>query len=562
MKKLLSLIITSVMVLTVFSGCNRESNMEKVDPDRTQIYAAVADVGMGSEWLYNLKYRFEKDYPQAQIMINILTTELDDGTVQKIIPSSTMDVFYTNVADFKTIDGIAMDITNWVTEKTYDADGNYVKGETAVNSLDDRLHIFPEYYKMFNMDSRTSGHKYLATPYYMAPYGSWYDVDLFENYGLMYLEGFGDETYRGVDGIEGTEDDMWGADGIEGTFDDGLPATFEDFKKFVGILYNEGLTPFTWSGLHAWMRSHYASAVHLNYEGVADYNLNFTFSGTDSQPEVGQIDRTNGYKLLYQNGRKAGLAMADLMAGNPSYYSDDAFKAAQSHLIAQQDFLGSVTRGGGEKRIAMLLDGAWWEYEAKSYMNNMAQNRGEQFDYGNRRFGYMPIPYFEANAEIGLPAQDHSRTVVFNRGSGSCGLVNKKVENEDAKKIQLVKDFILYSQSSESIKDFTRTTGSLRPVETHFTDEELKSFTYMTRQVYEIVNHPNTDLYVFNENSGLRSEAPALFSGWSWGTKDTNNKTYTEPFLAFAGSEITIVEYYDGMRVYKTKEQWQASIGN
>ena len=552
LKKVISgAICTGIAVSNVFAvGCGGRTSGEKRDPDKIQIECAIADVGMGTEWLYNLKARFEKDYENAQIMINLVTTELETTSIASTLASYDYDVLFTNsgIASMEGVDNLVLDLTDIVTKDVYDANGNYVKSGGTL-SMEDRLQPYTGYLDSVVKKDASGKNQYLTTPYYIAPYGCWYDVDLFE------AEGYFELGYAGLDGEYGTDDDMWGADGVENTFDDNLPATFTDYRTLIETIAADGHTPFTWSGLHSWMRTFYLELIYMNYEGINDYSLNWTLNGVDEQDDIGTVTLEDSYKLINQDGRKAMLKMADFMTSSAEYFSGDAFKSAQTHLEAQHDFLGSVQRTGA-KQIAMILDGAWWENEAKSYMNEMAQEKGAKYGHGVRRFGYLPIPHFEADETIGLAEQKNTKNVL------RCGrvadvLVNKKAEKANAAKRALVEDFILYMQSYASLKDFSQTTGVIRPIQSHFTEKDVKGFTYMAQQVYDLVD--KSDLFIPTlemTNSALKFSAG---TEWMVGSK-VGESVYNEPMLAFAESNVTVAQYLAGQKVRYDEESWNKKI--
>ena len=62
MKKILSVLISVLLLGTLFSavGCNKEE--EEVDSTKTQLYVGNHGGGFGEEWLSNLIARFEEEY--------------------------------------------------------------------------------------------------------------------------------------------------------------------------------------------------------------------------------------------------------------------------------------------------------------------------------------------------------------------------------------------------------------------------------------------------------------------------------------------------------------------
>ena len=275
----------------------------------------------------------------------------------------------------------------------------------------------------------------------------------------------------------------------------------------------------------------------------------------DAQADIGTVTLEDSWKLINQDGRKAMLKLADFMTSSSEYFSGDAFKSAQTHLEAQHDFLGSVQRQGA-KQIAMILDGAWWENEAKSYMNEMAGEKGAKYAHGTRRFGYLPVPHFEADETIGLSEQINTKNVL------RCGrvadiLVNKKVEKATAEKRALLEDFMLYLQSHDSLVDFSQTTGVIRPIDAHFTKNDIEKFTYMAQQVYGLIN--TSDLFI--PTLEMTNTAVKFSAGSDWMVGSiVNGKLYNEPMLAFAESNVTVAEYLAGQKDRYDEESWNKKI--
>lgn len=83
-------------------------------------------------------------------------------------------------------------------------------------------------------------------------------------------------------------------DNKPGTYDDGLPETWEQFKRLLTRMVTRSITPFTWGGMYNTYAERFLNYIWASYEGVDDYMLNYTFNGEDS--DVGEIDKSNGYR--------------------------------------------------------------------------------------------------------------------------------------------------------------------------------------------------------------------------------------------------------------------------
>lgn len=550
--KLLVLLLCCLLAMSpTLSGCRRDEGSEEIDPNRTQIYAAIQDVGVGTQWLYDIKAKFEKDYPDYQLMIEVQTNMLDDGTVQGNLIGSKYDVFFTGyIEDLTTFEGKVYDLSEIVNEKVYGEDGEL--SETApVKSIADKMYAKKDYYNVFDFSEtgEIGEGRFIALPYFTSIYGLWYDADLFEEEGLYNIPG-----YKGLDNVLGTEDDFWGADGEEGTYDDGLPAVFDDFVLMIDTMVQYGITPFTWSGMYSWMRTFYLDSVWANYEGINNYMLNRTFEGTDSN--LGEINHQNGWKLIQQKGRLAALKMAEKMTESPQYYSGTAFFNTQTHLKAQEDFLGSVT-ASDRNRIAMIIDGSWWEYEAKNYMTDMAASRGQKFAYGNRKFGFMPFPVFKG--VNGLPDQTNTEQILLDRTATTCIVVNQSIANREKVKEGVAK-LLQYMHTQSNLAAFHETTGMGRAYEYKLDETNFAKMTDMAVSTYRIANAPETRVAI-TIDSEFRISNPAMFNRWEWGCS-INNTNYGEPFITFVeNSNLTAEQFFAGMANYSSQSKWEELIG-
>ena len=162
-RKLVVLLLSGLLALSpVLNGCRRDEGTEKVDPTRTQIYAAIQDVGVGTQWLYDLKARFEQAYPEYQLMPEVQTNMLDDGTVQGTVTNSKYDIFFTGrVTELSSFKGKVYDLSEIVNEKVYGEDGE-LSATAPVKSIADKLAAKPDYYKAFNMSENTGGESLLV----------------------------------------------------------------------------------------------------------------------------------------------------------------------------------------------------------------------------------------------------------------------------------------------------------------------------------------------------------------------------------------------------------------
>ena len=554
MKKILATFMALILVFGL-GACKPPMDGDDIDPNKTQIYVAIGDNGVGTEFLYDLKAAYEAYNPEVEIVPVQKDAELNNGT--SYMKSASEDVVFINGSnDFSEIDDYLMDLTDLTKNKAYDANGEYVGKGNGVKTLEDKMKAYENIYKMFNVGTAEQP-KFKSLPWFSSIYGLWYDIDLFNDENLFNLQ-----SYKGIDGIAGTEDDFYGPDGLPDTYDDGLPATWEDMKLLLSEMKTKNIKPFTFSGMYGWMRSFWLDTVFLNYEGINDYALNYSFSGTDS--DFGEINSSNGYLLKQQEGRKAMLLVAEEIA-KKSLYSSDSLKSTQTHLMAQTDFLDSVTT---DAPSAFLIDGSWWEYEARDTFDRMAKIN-KKFARGTRRFGYFPIPRFVGTKGL----KDQINTKQYARDISSfLLLVNKNTKVKDE-----VEDFLLFSRSETSLRNFTKTTNLFCAYDYDMSND-LGSLTPLARSVYdllrsddvEMVYSGSTDILCVSDGltareaqMSLRGRNNTFFDGWENNTAVTINgreENYSDPIRDMAydtTGELNAESWFAGLQKMCTKEKWE-----
>lgn len=548
MKKILCTILACALLFGL-SACKPPVSGEKIDPTKTQIYIAIGDNGVGTEFLYNLKAAYEAKNPDVEIIPRQKDADLSNGV--DYMRSATEDIIYVNGSnDFSKYEKYLLDLTDMINIKAYDENGEYVGKGKGVKSLKDKMMAYENSYKMFNVGTEENP-KFLSLPWFNAVYGLWYDIDLFETQNLYNLPG-----YKGIDGIANSGDEGYGPDNKPGTYDDGLPATWEDMKVLLDEMASVGITPFTFSGMHSWMRNWYLDTIFMNYEGLNDYALNYSFSGTDS--DFGEINSGNGYQLKQQEGKKAMLLVAEKIAKD-GLYSNGSLKSTQTHLQAQTEYLKSATLENG--RSAFLIDGSWWEYEARDTFEYMAK-QNKKFARGTRRFGYFPVPRFVGTQ--GLKSQENTTQYVRDI-SGYLILANANTKHKD-----LVEDFLLFAHSESSLVDFTKTTNLFCSYEYDMSNH-LDSLTPLAQSVYQLLRTEGVETYYSGFETltisdgmtaqeslmSLRARNNTFFDNWEYITVVGNN-SYTDPIRDMAyNSFLTASTWFEGYAAACSQSKWE-----
>lgn len=568
MKKAIGLVMSAVLLavtaLGMFGCYAGGADYEELDPTKTQLYIGNYDGGMKDEWIKVVADKFEQEYADyqfepdthpekrgVQVMIDSSMNYSGD-TLLGNMPYQDQQIYFTHTITYDSFaaSGVTLDITDWVTEKVYDENGNMVRGtdgkltsDGATDSIVDRMESqFAEYYNVGSAEQP----QYFGLPFAQIVGGIWYDADLFDYWGF-YLWDNGQPGARraDVDAQIANPDGVArkvsaGPDGVDGTYDDGLPETWNDFLDLLDYMVPQGIVPFTWDGVHTYQRTWLFDTLLASYEGPEDFALNLTLNGTDSNQTDISVTPQTGYELTKQNGRFAAVKIVSDIVKNSSYYSTAAFSGAQTHAMAQREFLRSTLTA---HPIAFFVEGSYWVSEARSIFDEMAEDNAS-LSYQNRDIRYFPIPRMEGVA--GVPDQVNSTPTLAGRLSTTAVLVNAKADNEVTKK------FIQFMHSRESLVIFQQYANAFRPFEYEFTDDELKASSKYTQSLANVLETGGTIVSTLPQNTLIERNA-SFFDYWRE-CSTIDNYTYSNIFQALRGN-VSAADYFAGMFAY-AKNNW------
>lgn len=548
MKKQIMKVFTLAMVaafsVTTITGC-RGNEGPSVDDTKAQLWIANQDAGIGHVWIEEVAENFETYYANkdfgdgkvgVQVHIENKIDEFSESALLNSIKNYDYDVYYIDsMLGMETFiqNGLIVNMTDAYTAKIYDDNGDLAEatGNPATRSVMDTM--YDGWAENYNKGTE-SAPAYYGLPYYMSIDGIIYDADLFDEKGL-FLDAsneFG-ATYADIASGNCSK----GPDGVLGTSDDGMPATWNEFMNLLHYMTTDkNVIPFTWAGTTNYQRQKAYRAIWANYEGANDFELNYSFAGTDSQ--FGDITTANAYKLRGQEGRKAGIkAMSDIVK-NAAYYSTKAF--TNSHLEAEQEFVESKMT---QQRIAMFMEGSYWENEARTSFDNMSVNPAD--GYGQRNLRLLPIPRFVGTTDV----QDQTSTerVLPAAGSSSMEFVSASGENTEVAKL-----FLQFAHSREQLAVFTKNTSCLRAFNFEPGDN-YSEFTKFTQSIYDFMYNDakkgGVEAKVVPDliTAQARKTNRGTFSDWNFSAV-VNGGTYVEVMDAFKGnSDLTVAKCFEQM---------------
>ncbi|MBO5712829.1 MAG: hypothetical protein J6R88_01325 [Clostridia bacterium] len=513
-KKILSFLLTFVMLFSAvaLTACDPEGD----SGNETTLGVVVYAGDWGDEWLYDMKTEFEKMFKDVSfedgkqgVKINIKSGK-DDVKEDKalgIMTNSSFDLYFTtlalreNVSKFLDITDVVTNTQNLKDDPTY---GEYYKmvwndeGETG--SIADKLNASAKDLTLY-ATSRSDGsytNTYVAIPMYSSFYNMAYDVDLFYERGY-YLNDDGDFIGGKDSDVGGLTEDYIdsqksaGQDGLKGTADDGLPITIDDFRNLCEkILDDEAhdsklnsdyqITPIGYSTEISYNLVGYFNNFHANYEGANDWYINVTGQGTDKNGNVYTLAEKNAYLTANQEGRLYALKFAEEMVGNG--WIDDKYVAKNTgNEEAQKRFILSKYKAAEGpalyNRVAMFIDGGWWENGAKETLESLPSLYG---DNTKRRFGVMTYPRYEGH---NVDADGNNKMVVVSGTPNSNVFIRKEAQGTPQE--ILAKLFLVYTTTQKNLSKYTAISGSTRPYTYALDSNDTQKYntSYYKQQLYK-----------------------------------------------------------------------------
>ena len=483
-KRLISALLAATVVLGVgvgASGCGKSKKEEsglyvrrdgkKYDSSKTQINVYLYKAGYGEDWIYDYEEAFEKAYANVSLEegkqgVQVWHAgDMSSWTTTNMNQSPYDIFFFENENYYNFLDGTLEDLTDIV--KTT------LPGESR--TIEDKLTDQQQNYFAVKQNGDTTG-KYYALPHYYGTYGIVYNVDLFDKMGYYFDENgeiIGEDNTTAVkslgpDGKTGYDEKT----NIDYSLDDGLPATYEQFYDLCAYIKTvTGQTPLCWPGKYY---EHHLLNLYDNlvagYEGIDQMMLNYGFNegvetpvkATDlievdgngnvtELPET-EITTANGYELARQAGKYYAYEfLSEIMKQGNGWYNKKAYTISYTHTDNQRDYLMYGTRLSKEKKTtAMLVDGPWWQTEAKAAFENMVKNGGNEYSANSRKFGWMPLPHADENKVGEKPVySDYLKTFVCMKS----GMGTRK---------RAAEEFIKFISTDEQLVAFTKSTGTLR----------------------------------------------------------------------------------------------------
>ncbi len=504
MKKIKALaLLTSLLVIGSSTaglvGCAERA--VEIDTTKTQLTVKYYNGGYGQVWLDTLIENFEETYAETSFEdgkkgVQILKDFNKSNVIASQIKDYSADVFLMEHVSYDEAinKGALLDITDVVTGKAPALDGT-VEDKT----IKSKMHEDEQTYYARTVDGKET---FYAIPTFSAWHDMMYNMDMFKQEGYYFNSG-SDAKLADFDALyasnsakltnikeiskyfTGDVNDLSkGPDGEEGTVDDGLPATYAEFKmllEYIAQTSGGSVIPFIMNGNAHHYISTWANDIWANYEGKENMmmHLNLSSNGkkvdnlvTLERKDGGYVEKAqapleitpnNAYYLQQQKGKLEALKFLEMIFSDGRYFETDIFNSNFQHTDAQNYFINGNPESN--KKYAILMDGNWWNTEAKLYFKNNS--------FYEVNFGVIPVP----------------KTDVSHVGEGQTKIdgyiSNMFIKSTiDSSRIKVAKEFLSYLNSDEAMCVFSEHTQAVRNMNYTIDEGTLSRMTEYGRQIY------------------------------------------------------------------------------
>lgn len=610
--------VLSVGTLLTTAACGHNDGTD-IDPDKTQLYVSNYDAGIGRSWVETLasnfadafaNYSFEEGKRGVQFIFNHNANNAGNG------PMDTLEydhdnIYFTEMINYKYYakKGKFADVTDVFNQGAVvgvDDSGNILRESKTIKSK-----ISDECLTFLNVNGSDAGEKYCGVPYYLGVKGVNYSIDIWNEYELyLAKEGAPSEcvakalnegtdvnaaiatyytaigsadayTYVNKNGEVNVDGQVFplglsaGPDAKYGTADDGLPATYEEFYAVIERMVGKGVTPFIWTGKNPayadqmttmlWVNNAGKQSINAfyNLEGKIDDLIKFNEDGTMKIDSNGKFEtesvtftggKGNGYEAQRTASKYYALQFAEKIGKTSKWVNATSYEST-TQQEAQTKYLTCGYTNKTEKKCAMMMDGGWWQQEARETFAQM-EKKNSDYSSAKREFGMLYLPCATIESYVNKSQKGLKNTFVDSNDSFM--LINGNLE-EGSAQLEVAKLFLSYVQSDNSINVFSEKTNTLRPLDAKITDETKAKMSFYGRQLVEYkensdVCYSYTNNVIINDNYTTLQNSP---KGIQWHTLTSVAEVYY-PITSFHNyNDLTARTYFEGMyNYYKTRSIW------
>ncbi|MBQ8658522.1 MAG: hypothetical protein IJ506_05245 [Clostridia bacterium] len=567
--KFLACTLASVLSACALTSCDAGVTYVPEEKDDTSyLYIQVYQGGVGSAYLENVGTAFETAYNGKDGYFAEGKSKVD-----VVVTSSTScngNGLFTNIANNNN--------NLFVAEGMYYLDlaaSNLLYDLTDImdDTLSDGKTIESKLYEDQQEMLTVKEDKYFSLPTFAITTGITIDAEILEA-GLYFADEGGNDrlqgrvstytgqTYKGRYLISSkTDKKSPGPDGEYDTYDDGYPSTYEEFFYLLDCMVQSNIHPMLFTG----QSTHYTNYIFqslLSANSTKDeLKANFSFDSKGNkvkvvtgfegdQPTISEevITEANGYLTTQQYNRYLALKFLSCLFNNKSYYMEALGHnpATLGNTEAQKVYEESKfnAANGHGKRIAMLVEGAYWYNEAKG---ELVESAGKFEGADNRNFAYMPLP----SKETGTVNEKEGKTVALADALDYYLVANNNIKG-NAEKEKLVREFVKFMYSDAQLQNMTVDTGIPFALKYDLTDAQYEGLDNYKQSLWDAYKYskdngtyvtPMSDSLIFLNNTDVFSfkTTNRMFHSYVNGVERNN------AYAAFTQYGVSAKDYFKGM---------------
>lgn len=592
MKKFITVLLSVCMLLSVTAcGGKRIDGGSGLKPT---IMINVYDGGNGTKWIEDMAKVYNEqtfDTKKYEIVIDSehsSTTSIIENILNNRI--GTIDAYYVSETGYQQViqrDKLE-DLSDILTMKV-DGTNTTIGDKLGAN---DASGVNAEYYRSWKKYASKNGNGLYMLPYGDSYIGYVFDYDTFAdngwifkaentsdvksalvNQGISYEVDVGGnlvfKSYSGggyVNYSEGEVIASAGKDGKYGTYDDGQPTNIAEWETMLNkIKTTPDSVPFIWASKVEGYTDCIITSIIAQYSGENAYQTLYSFNSNGQQITLNDgskeiITPENGYKAYSIDGFKKGVEFFDsYMTGDNVHTltktTDLEHKGPNS---AQAKFITGFLGDSGNPQSAMLVEGAWWENEARENFNALTNSNEAERGYGKRDYRFMLIPKLDGQKGI-----DGNGNGSFMSVQSSGAIIIPKMS--DSEKLAELKEFIAYTLSDENLRKFTVETGVIQPFKYELTTDDRAKMTPFACTNWDIYH--DTDNIKLIRPLADQNACPLKFA---LSSSDGFSSLYLLPLKvngldsvtidALLDNNMSVAEVVSAMSGYYTSAKWAELI--
>ena len=192
----------------------------------------------------------------------------------------------------------------------------------------------------------------------------------------------------------------------------------------------------------------------------------------------------------------------------------------------------------------MIVEGSWWENEAKNAFAVLEKNDRQRHNYG-----ILPTPRVDENSPLG------QRTWLSL--SSSYGVVSNSSKNKE-----LAFEFMRFLHTDEQLSAFTAETSMTRALNYEVKEEDQANLTTYAKAILDIKKN-GLVIYPYSDRSEvINNDSYFTAFNWAWQT-DIGGVTHRNPFEYFKNEKNPkAITYFNGLYSNfkgKWKGEWKNS---